>query len=102
MGTSAFHMRVEYDAEGTPTVFRNGEELTGFSPAPRPEDLAIVKKAHEEKGAVIVSTMWVGWVPLQGECGESSTDEDLVASKFSVSNLKISGTVVQGPVPSEC
>jgi len=99
--TSVFHMRIEYDADGAPKVFRNGVELTDFTPAPRAEDLAIVKKAHEEKGAVIVSTMWVGWVPIE-ECGSSGNATDLQASTMNIWNLKISGAVVQGPTPTEC
>merc|ERR1712083_608127 len=48
-------------------------------------------------GAVIYSSQWVGWVP--GSCGG---DGNLQASSFSVSNLKISGRVVQGLEPKKC
>merc|ERR1711918_199446 len=64
-------------------------------------DMAVFKRSHEEKGAVIVSTMWVGWVP-EDQCGGSSGESELEASNFSVTNLKISGSVVQGPTPAEC
>merc|ERR1711943_171586 len=48
-------------------------------------------------GAVIYSSQWTGWAP--GSCGG---DGNLDASSFSVSNLRITGTVVQGPEPRKC
>lgn len=48
-------------------------------------------------GAVIYSSQWVGWVP--GNCGG---DGNLQASSFSVSDVKITGRVVQGPEPAKC
>jgi len=58
-----------------------------------------VKKNHEERGAVLYSSEWVGWVPVS-DC--PSTEEDLYGSSFTVSNLVISGSVVQGPEPTVC
>merc|ERR1712110_277868 len=40
---------------------------------------------------------WTGWVP--GSCGGGG---NLDASTFSVSNLRITGKVVQGPEPTRC
>jgi hypothetical protein len=40
----------------------------------------------------------VGWVPVS-DCGTSG---NLDAAKFSISNLVINGTVVQGPTPTMC
>merc|ERR1712193_258315 len=48
-------------------------------------------------GAVIYSSQWTGWVP--GSCGGDGNSD---ASSFSVSNLRITGTVVQGPEPRKC
>merc|ERR1712125_188726 len=48
-------------------------------------------------GAVIYSSQWVGWVP--GNCGG---DGNLQASSFAVSDVKITGRVVQGPEPTRC
>lgn len=100
-GKAKFHMKIQYDSNGSPTVFRDGAQMTGFNPSPQSQDMAVFKRSHEEKGAVIVSTMWVGWVP-EDQCGGSSGESELEASKFSVTNLKISGSVVQGPTPAEC
>merc|ERR1712137_974470 len=43
------------------------------------------------------SSQWTGWVP-----GSCSGDGNLGASTFSVSNLKIQGTVIKGPEPRRC
>merc|ERR1712125_110638 len=48
-------------------------------------------------GAVIYSSQWVGWVP--GNCGG---DGNLQASSSAVSDIKITGRVVQGPEPTRC
>merc|ERR1712232_171092 len=50
------------------------------------------------KGAQIQSSQWVGWVPSGNNCGRG----DLGSSTFSIRNLRVSGTVVQGPQPSKC
>lgn len=49
-------------------------------------------------GAVIYSSQWVGWVP-HPECGG---DGNLQASSFTVSNIRMQGTVTQGPEPRRC
>jgi hypothetical protein len=53
----------------------------------------------DQFGAVIYSSQWVGWFPEGGGCGG---DGNLQASSFSVSNLKIHGSVKQGPEPTRC
>jgi len=69
-----------------------------MSPQPGADAWAILKSAYETKGALIYSSEWTGWVPVQ-DCGTSG---DLGASHFSVSNLQITGSVVQGPTPRKC
>jgi len=56
-----------------------------------------VKSEMSRYGAVIYSSQWVGWVP--GSCGG---DGNLQASSFTVSNVKLTGHVVQGPEPTRC
>lgn len=51
----------------------------------------------EKYGLVIYSSQWKGWVP--GSCGG---DGNLDASTFEVKNLRIVGSVVQGPEPEKC
>merc|ERR1712151_783367 len=42
---------------------------------------------------------WVGWVPLE-DCGKGPGNLD--GSHVKISNLKIEGSVVQGPTPRTC
>merc|ERR1712050_236316 len=83
-----FHVRAEWDQSGnTLSVTVNGHHYSG-------KGMGDQLKKH---GAVLYSSQWTGWVP--GHCGG---DGNLGASTFSVSNLKITGTVVQGPEPRRC
>lgn len=97
-GNSKFHMKIEHDTNGVWTVTRDGEVLSGFDPAPDSRAWDYIKQMHEERGSVIYSSEWVGWVPVD-DCGGGG---DLYSSSFSISNLVISGLVVQGPEPHEC
>lgn len=82
------HVRAEWDQGGdTLSVTVNGNHYSG-------KGMGDQLKQH---GAVLYSSQWTGWVP--GNCGG---DGNLGASSFSVSNLKIQGTVVQGPEPKRC
>ena len=71
---------------------------SNLSPSPLASDLATLRGAYATQGAVIYSSQWVGWVPVS-DCGTSG---DLNSAKFSISNLVINGTVVQGPTPTLC
>jgi len=95
---TAFHMRVEYDGNGRQTMYRNGNMITGFSPQPVDQDWATIKTVMQEKGVLIYGSEWTGWVPEEW-CGTSG---DLEASSYSISNLIIKGSVVQGPQPTAC
>jgi len=93
------HMRIDY-SNGKATISRDGEQLQGFSPVPSGSDYAVIKEHHQQKGAVIYSSQWTGdWVPAES-CGTGPGD--IGGSRFSVSNLRIYGSVVQGPTPQLC
>merc|ERR1712194_875687 len=98
-GTSKFHMKIAYDETGHMTVSRDGEVFADYSPAPDDTTWVLVKSYHEGRGAVIYGSEWVGYVPVE-DCG--TTAGDLNNSSYSISNLVISGSVVQGPVPTKC
>merc|ERR1712113_1025952 len=84
----AVHMKASYSLDGTTlSVQVGGNHYSGNGLAGQ----------MAQYGAVIYSSQWVGWVP--GSCGG---DGNLQASSFSVSNVKITGTVVQGPEPTLC
>jgi|ERR1712085_29818 len=98
-GTSKFHMKIAYDETGHMTVSRDGEVFADYSPAPDDTTWVLVKSYHEGRGAVIYGSEWVGYVPVE-DCG--TTAGDLNNSSYSISNLVISGSVVQGPEPTTC
>merc|ERR1712070_312933 len=47
------------------------------------------------------SSQWFGWAPAQDSCPKGSKDE-LSSSMFTVSNVRIYGSVKQGPEPTKC
>jgi hypothetical protein len=95
-------MRIDTDMNGVVTVTRDGQLIKiTQNGSPLPRDWNKIKADYSSKGAVIYSSQWVGWVPpVNGRC--SATNGNLATSVFKVSNLKIVGTVVSGPVPSLC
>lgn len=104
-GQSSFHMRIEYGTDGTWTTHRGGEVIDAGTMSPRPSSSswAELKRQYESKGAVIYSSLWTGWVPTQSSCGGGMANvAGLAASHMSVSNLRITGSVVQGPTPQLC
>jgi hypothetical protein len=87
--SSNVHVRAEWNSGGDQlSVTVNGNHYSGVG-NPGNE--------LKSRGAVLYSSQWTGWVP--GNCGG---DGNLGASTFSVSNLKIQGTVIQGPEPRKC
>jgi len=99
-GRTSFHMRIEHGEDGSWTTIRDGQVINAgtMSPTPGGNDWAVLRSAYQEKGAVIYSSEWQGWVPVE-DCGTSG---NLPGSHFSISNLKIKGSVVQGPTPRAC
>jgi len=99
-GTSSYHMHISYGLDGTWTTVRNGQVIGPYqmSPVPSSSDFGTLASQYRSQGAVIYSSQWVGWVPVS-QCGTSG---DINNAKFSISNLVINGTVVQGPTPSGC
>jgi hypothetical protein len=93
-------MKVTYDANGVWTTTRNGQVISPSSlhPTPSNSDWETLVHYYNTRGAVIYSSQWVGWVPVQ-DCGKSG---DLSTSSFNVKNLRITGTLVQGPEPKLC
>jgi len=96
---SKFHMKIEYDQSGAWTITRDGKVLSDFNPAPDGRAWNYMKQMHEERGTVIYSSEWTGWVPVE-DCG--TNPGDLYGSSVTISNLVVSGVVVQGPEPTKC
>jgi len=101
-GVSSFHMKISHAADGTLTVVRNGVTISqsSMSPIPALTDLSPLVSDFTKKGAVVYSSLWSGWVPSPSGCSSASTDA--TGSHFTISNLKITGSVVQGPTPTLC
>jgi hypothetical protein len=97
----SYHMRIEYAADGTLTTTRDGSAIypSDFNPQPGQTDWSAVSGYYSSRGAVIYSSQWTGWVPVSSTCGRTG---NLDASSFTVKNLRIFGSVVQGPLPRLC
>jgi len=99
-GQTSFHMRFDYSPNGQITATQNGQVLN-ISPSPQGSDWSTIQSYYQSRGAVIYSSQWTGWTPTCPGQG-SSGNGNLGGSSFSISNLRITGTVVQGPVPASC
>lgn len=100
-GKTSFSMRVEFDEQGRMTTFVDGvryefSDLRGQ----KPSDWEMVRETYSTRGAVIYSSQWSGWVPTFGSC--QSRNGNTQGSRYEVSNLRIQGSVVRGPIPSLC
>lgn len=100
-GKKLLHMKVSYDSIGRMTTIIDGKiyNYSSISPPPTLSDLATITTAFKTRGALVYSSQWVGWVPFFPSCGGNGK---LEGSVYTISNLKINGAVVQGPIPRKC
>lgn len=98
-GKSQFHMKVAFTGDGKWTTYMDGQPIANLDPAPQASDWAKLAQQYSQRGAVIYSSQWVGWVPVDA-CGTNPGPLD--QAKFDISNLKVYGTVMQGPTPTRC
>ena len=91
-------MKASFAANGWMTVTMDGASI-GVNPTPSDNARAFVQQTMASKGAQFHSSQWVGWVP-GGNCqGGGGLDN----SVFSVSNVKIMGTPLNGLMtPKRC
>jgi len=95
-GVSKFH--AEFSQDGWMTVTIDGKSVDVNSPHPSEAAHKNVHDTMASRGAQIQSSQWVGWVP-SGNCqGGGGLD----SSAFSIKNIRISGTIVQGQAPPKC
>lgn len=99
-GSPSFHMKVQYGQDGSETIFKDGQALNGYSPAPDGSTWGKIKSEMQSKGVILYGSEWTGWVPDE-QCGGPNPG-DLDASSYSISNVVVQGVVVQGPEPSKC
>merc|ERR1712228_588440 len=94
-----------YTQDGQMTV-KHGSETVGpssLNPGEKSSDWDVVKNTMTSKGTVLYSSQWGNWVPVDS-CGAAAHDPSPTVdnSMFSITGLKIFGTVVQGPQPRKC
>jgi len=92
------HIRAEFTGDGWMNVLIDGRKVNVNNPVPSSNAHRYVHDTMISKGAQIQSSQWVGWVPA----GNCPGDGNLGASTFSVQNIKVSGTIVQGSAPPLC
>lgn len=83
------------------TVTMDGVANNHYSPFPSSSSNDVVVKTMSSIGAVIESSQWFGWVPVQDSCPKGSKD-NLANSHFAISNVRVMGAVKQGPEPTKC
>lgn len=96
-----FHIKADFAQDGTLTVYMDGKANDHYSPFPGSGSNAEVVKTMNSIGAIIESSQWFGWVPAQDSCPRGSRDR-LAGSRFTISNVRVTGKVVQGPKPTKC
>lgn len=105
-GAHSDRWRVSYDEGGGMHVTRGGQTVSPemLSPGAQNSDWEIVRNTMASKGVVLYSSLWGNWVPLTDQCGPATAEPSPTVdnSQFTISNLRISGTVVQGPEPTRC
>jgi hypothetical protein len=111
---STMHMRAEYDTAGRLTLTHENQTITPkqWVPLPNASDWSVTERSYASLGAVIYSSQWIGWAPAQAlgcidphSCNfptPGNCSAVLASSTYTVSNLEVFGTVVQGPVPTVC
>jgi hypothetical protein len=92
-----FHVKAEFGSDGFMHTYFNGNENGGFNPYPSGAAIGSVRDTMISRGVVFSSSQWTGFVP-----GAGNVNGDLDNSWFSISNVRVSGTVVQGPEPPRC
>jgi hypothetical protein len=97
------HMKGVFAEDGTLSVYLDGVANNKYSPVPSDASNAVVAATMKRIGAVIVSSQWYssGWVPGKDDC-PAGTKENLASSFFLISNLRVNGTVKNGPEPPKC
>jgi len=94
-----FHMKSTWGEDGMWLTYLNDEPLyTNNYLSVTDEDKRVVKQTMMEKGVIVISSQWTGWVPGDGCCGGG----DLDSSEFTISNLRVLGKVMHGPEPTKC
>jgi len=96
----AFQIRADFSMDGDMTVALDGKTVSVNVPimgSSQPREQVV--RTMTSLGAMFHSTQWQGWAPSGSSC---PTGGDLGSSRFSVFNVTILGSVVQGAPPTKC
>ena len=96
-----FEVKADFSATGDVTISINGNPNSAYSPYPSHDSNDVVVSTMQSIGVVIESSMWTGWVPMDGDC-PGGDGNGLSSSVLKVSNVRVEGKVVQGPQPTIC
>jgi len=91
-------MKAEFSSDGWMTVTINGRVVSVTNPTPSGNAKNYVAEQMKKNGAQFHSTQWVGWVP-SGNCPGGN---NVAGSTFTVDNVIVSGSVVQGGSATKC
>jgi len=94
-----FHVKAEFSPGGWMTVLLNNQKNEHYNPSPSAACQANVVENMNTHGAQIQSSQWTGWVPGGDQCPSGGSVD---GSSFTISNLRVMGSVVQGPEPRKC
>tara|TARA_B110000208_G_C11687619_1_gene401116 strand:+ start:131 stop:1063 length:933 start_codon:yes stop_codon:yes gene_type:complete len=96
-----FHMRADFNLDGSVTISLDGFVLPAPQPTPSAASNAVVVSTMKSIGAAIESSQWFGWAPAENDCPKGDVS-GLATSVVTISNVRVSGVVVQGPIPTVC
>jgi len=92
-------IRARFDAEGMHLTVDGISLDDKYTPMPSAESKRNLTSTMQTVGVNFHSTQWHGWVPAREQCGDQGYN---ASSTFSVSNVRIFGSVIFGPEPAEC
>lgn len=94
-----FHVKAEFSSDGWMTVHLNDQKNENYQPSPSAACKANVVENMKNHGAQIQSSQWVGWVPGGDQCPSGGSVD---GSSFTITNLRVKGSIVQGAEPKKC
>jgi len=95
------HIQAQFAKDGTMTVLVDNVPNNQWNTKPSNASNQKVVSTMTTIGAVIESSQWFGWAPQADACPKGNVTT-LPQSKFAISNVRVAGTVVQGPEPTKC
>eukprot|EP00937_MAST-01D_sp_MAST-1D-sp2_P005663 g5663.t1 len=96
-----FSINATFGADGSVIITRNGKPNPPYAPSPSSDSDNVVVKTMQSIGAVLESSQWFGWAPAESSC-PGGDQSGLAESRLKISNVRVSGAVVQGPAPTKC